>query len=81
MKIETGVMIMKEGKAWGIVHEDGDCTEFGWVAPEDALLRDPKYCLHPEDVTYRGSRYVEELRTGKLVYVERRTEVIMKEPL
>jgi hypothetical protein len=44
--------------------------------PEDAPIHDPKYCKKPEDVTYRNSDYVEELRTGKLVYVVRTTKVI-----
>ena len=78
MKIETGVMVMKDGKAWGITYEDGHSTSYGWMAPEDAPIHDPRYCKKPEDVTYRESHYIAELRTGKLVHVERRTEVILK---
>jgi len=78
MKIETGVMVMKDGKAWGVAWEDGRSTSYGWIAPEDAPIHDPRYCKKPEDVTYRESHYVAELRTGKLVQVERRTEVILK---
>lgn len=77
MKIETGVMIVKYGKAWGITYQDGQSTSYGWTAPEDALIYNPESCRQPEDVTYRGSPYIEELRTGTLVYVERRTEVIL----
>lgn len=78
MKIETGVMVMKDGKAWGVSYEDGYSTSYGWIAPEDAPIHDPEFCKSPEDVTYRGDYNVAELRTGKLVHVERRTEVILK---
>ena len=30
-KTEYGVMVMKDGKAWGIIHEDGHSTSYGWV--------------------------------------------------
>ena len=77
MKVETGVMVMKDGKAWGTVYADGHSTSYGWIAPEDAQLHNPKFCKKPEDVTYRDSPYIAKLRTGKLVHVERRTEVIL----
>ena len=79
MKVETGVMVMKNGKAWGIVYKDGHSTAYGWIAPEDANISDPKYCKQPIDLTYKGSYLEDELRTGRLVAVERRTEVIVKE--
>ena len=77
MKIEKGVMIMKDGKAWGITYEDGRSTCYGWMAPEDAPIHNPEFCKKPEDVTYKGSYLIPELRTGRLVFVERRTEVIV----
>ena len=78
MKIETGVMVMKDGKAWGITHEDGRSTSYGWMAPEDAPIHDREFCKRPEEVTYRNSPYIAELRTGKMVHVERRTEVVLR---
>jgi hypothetical protein len=78
MKIETGVMVMKDGKAWGVTYADGQSTSHGWIAPEDAPIYDPRHCTKPEDVTYSGSPDVAELRTGQLVHVERRTEVVIK---
>ena len=78
MKIETGVMVIKNGKAWGPVLRDGHSTAYGWIAAEDAPIHDPRFCKRPEDVTYRDSPWVSELRTGVLVHVERRTEVIIK---
>jgi hypothetical protein len=77
LKIESGVMVMKNGKAWGKTYEDGHETNYGWMAPEDAPIHDPKFCKRPIDVTYTGSHYAKELSTGKLVHVERRTEVIL----
>lgn len=77
MKIETGVMVMKNGKAWGIIYEDGRSTEYGWMEPESAPIYDPKWMKKPTDVTYRESHYIKELSTAKLVYVERRTEVTL----
>ncbi len=80
MKVERGVMVMKDGKAWGIVYEDGHSTSYGWMAPEDAPIHNPKFVRRPEDVTYRGSHQVPELRTGRLVHVERVTEVRIVSP-
>lgn len=77
MKIETGVMVMKNGKAWGITYEDGNLTSYGWVTPEEAIIYDPEHCKQPEDVVYRGGLDAAKLRTGKLVHIERRTEVLL----
>ncbi len=73
--IKRGVMVMKDGKAWGITYEDGHVRCYGWVEPVDAPIYNPQCCKQPTDVTWRGSPYTEELMTGKLVAVERRTEV------
>lgn len=78
MKIETGVMVMKDGKAWGKIYADGNSTSFGWISPEEAPLLNPKFCKKPEDLAYIGSQYREELKKGQVVHVERRTEVIVK---
>lgn len=75
MKIETGVMVMKDGKGWGETYADGHSTSYGWMEPEDAPIRDPRYCTKPTDATWAGSHYVDELKTGTIVKVERRTEV------
>lgn len=79
MRIESGVMIMKDGKAWGEVYSDGRSTSYGWVDQENATIHDPRFCKRPEDIEYEGGPNVKELRTGKLVHVERRTQVILKE--
>ena len=76
MKIERGVMVMKNGKAWGILYEDGHSTSYGWIDPESAPIHDPRFCTKPTDVTWHNSHYTKELLTGELVMVERRTEVV-----
>jgi hypothetical protein len=73
--IERGVMVMKNGKAWQVLFEDGRSTEYGWGAPETARIHHPDYCKEPTDVTYKSSPYIEELRKGKIVMVERETVV------
>jgi hypothetical protein len=78
-RIESGVMIMKDGKAWGVAYSDGQTTAYGWVTPEQATIHDPKHLVKPTDATWQGSGYADELRKGKIVHVERRTQVIVKE--
>lgn len=75
MKVETGVMVMKDGKAWGVEYADGQCTAYGWIAPEEAPIHDPNFCKKPTDVTYRDSPYIKELSTATLVPVVRKTTV------
>lgn len=78
MKTETGVMVMKDGKGWGMVSGGGGHGEGridGWVDPEDAIIHDPQFCTQPTDVTYPGSFDIRELSTAKLVKVVRKTTV------
>ena len=75
MKIETGVMIVKGDKGWGVICSDGHSTTDGWVNLADATIYNPEFCTTPESATYQGSHYVEDLRSGKLVNVERITTV------
>ena len=76
--IETGVMVMKDGKAWGVTYSDGHSTAYGWVDPASAAagIHDPEFCKRPTDVTYSGSPYCQELATATLVEVERKTIVV-----
>ena len=75
MKVEHGVQVMKNGKAWGVVYSDGRETNFGWLDPEDAPIHSSEHCQHPTDVTWLGSPYVEELSTAEIVPVKRTTSV------
>ena len=76
-KIEYGVMVMKDGKAWGQTYSDGHSTEYGWMKPENAPIHDPRYCTKTTDVTHNDSHYTKELMTGRLVNVKRVTEVFI----
>jgi hypothetical protein len=76
MKIETGVMIMKDGKGWGLSFEDGHCTCYGWVDVESADIHNPEFLKRPEDATWKGSHEVAELRKGVIVPVQRLTKVV-----
>lgn len=72
MKIERGIMIMKDGKGWGVSYDDGYSISYGWVDPEDANIYDSRFCRKPLDATHNGSLEAKELITGTLVYVEKR---------
>jgi len=76
-KIERGVMVMKDGKAWGETYTDGYETSYGWLNPADkrAEVHDPDFCTKTTDLTYKGSHLTKKLLTGKLVMVERKTTV------
>ena len=73
MKQEIGVQVMKDGKAWGTVYEDGHSCCYGWMSPDEAPIHNPKFTRKPESVTYKGSPDIKELRKGKLVNVIRTT--------
>lgn len=75
MKEEIGVMIIKEGKAWGVNYKDGQSTSYGWIDIESAPIHDPRFCKNTTDATYKGSYLTDELKTGKLVMVKRITTV------
>ena len=66
---------MKDGKAWGRGENDGGSQSEGWMYPEYAEIHDPEFCKKPTDVTWQDSPYTEELKTAKLVHVERTTTV------
>ena len=78
--VEEGVMVMKDGKAWGITYSDGHATEYGWINPADKSVQisNPECCKKTTDVTYRGSSYFEELSKGEIVAVIRETIVKVK---
>ena len=82
VKLEKGVMIVKNGKAWGIKawgieRETGHSISYGFINLEDARIYNPEFCRRTTAVTYKGSPYIEELKTAKLVKVVKRTEITM----
>lgn len=72
---EVGVMVMKNGKAWGLLYDDGRSTSYGWVDPTCAEISDPRFCTKPTDVTYSGSPYEIELSDAEVLKVEREVTV------
>jgi hypothetical protein len=74
MKTEKGIMVMKNGKAWGCIYADGRSTAYGWMDPESAEIHDPRFCKKPTDVAC-GTAYIAELSTAAVVMVERTTTV------
>jgi hypothetical protein len=76
MKTETGLMVVKNGKGWNSIYNDGRSSIEGWVNIEDAEIHDPQFCKKPTDVTYDGSPYTKELLTAELKLVQRTTQVI-----
>jgi len=76
---ESGVLVMKDGRAWGKSYSDGKSTDYWWISPCKAEIHNPEYCKKPTDVTYAGSLYEAELRTGKLVHVTKEITVTTKE--
>jgi hypothetical protein len=71
MKTQSGVMVMKDGLAWGITYQDGRETNYGWMAPEEAELSYPKRVKVPTDLLPYSTQYHEELLTGSVVKVTR----------
>ena len=74
-KIEEGVMVVKDGLAWGISYADGYSTSHGWIPMIEAPLHDPRHCKKVTDVTYPTSPDISELKKGQLVKVRRTTKV------
>lgn len=69
-KITDGVMVMKDGKAWGVEYEDHNATAYGWVHPLKAFIRNPEICTNQTDFDMRRGSYTNELKTGKLVKIK-----------
>lgn len=75
MKTERGVMLMKDGKAWGGISYGWNDYHEGWMDPcdvEHVKIYDPTYCKRRCHV---ARCYTPELEGSKLVHVERTTEV------
>lgn len=73
--VERGVMIVKEGKAWGSVPTDWDHPTPTWVDPIHGHLHKPEFIRKPSDILSPHSLSKEEINSGKLVPVERVTHV------
>jgi hypothetical protein len=69
----VGVVIELDGKFWGLIHDDGRSTSYGWGPLQKAQICDPKYCKQPTDATYPGSHYEKELRRSRLLPARKTT--------
>lgn len=74
-KIEEGIMLVKDGKGWGIAYEDGRETSYGWVALEEAEIYTSPYCKKPSDIARHERHYIKEMNKGDIVKVTRTTTV------
>jgi hypothetical protein len=72
MKVEIGVMVIKDGKGWGSV-KDGNATRDGWMSPDNAPIHNPEYCKKTTDVVCKDSYMIDELKAAELVHVKRTT--------
>jgi hypothetical protein len=77
MRVETGVMLVKDGKAWQVIYEDGQSTVYGWGELETGDIREAEYCKKPSDMTWVRNPDIPEMNTGTLVAVTRLTSVEM----
>lgn len=69
MKIEhikTGVMLVLNGKAWGVNYSDGRETSYGWMEPSIKTLYDPRFYATADRIA-GGSHYLNEARKGVVV--------------
>lgn len=73
--VERGVMIVKDGKAWGSVPTGWDHPTPTWVDPIYGHLHKPEFIRKPSDILSPHSLYKEEIDLGKIVSVERVTHV------
>jgi hypothetical protein len=68
--VKTGVVAKLNGKFFGIQHEDGHSISYGFGEIEKAEVSNPEFCKRPEQKTYSGSPYIQQLRKSKLVHVK-----------
>lgn len=73
----VGLMVMKDGKAWGTVYDDGNSVCYGWTDPIHAKISEARFCKYTNCFTYAGSHYEEELKKGKFVKVRRTTTIVV----
>ena len=76
-KIVKGVMVVKDGKGWGVTCKYGDFLDHGWVDLDYADIHEPEFCNDITDLTYEGGPYIDEIKRGKLVHVTKTTTVLV----
>lgn len=79
--IEHGLMLMKDGMAWGIMYEDPYSVVEGFTDPVDGYLYDPEKVEYIGQITNENSADREEMMTGRLRPVKRITKVKLAEEI
>lgn len=75
---KRGTIILKDGRAWGIVYRDGQSLSYGWVDPCKATVYGVTM-RNPEGATYPDSPLLPALEGAEVVQIE--LETIVREVL
>lgn len=70
---KTYKVVTFNGMFWGIEYKDAQCEACGWVSIENAKKSTYEGFIKPEDLTYKNSPYIEELKKGKIITIEQTT--------
>ena len=74
IKEETGWGVERNDKFWGCTYSDGRETCYGWTTINKAEMHETWTGEYgPERFTYKGSPYVDELKSGRTIKVKRVT--------
>lgn len=78
-KVIEGVMVVKDGKGWGLEYDSPRCSVYGWQRLVDAIIVDSKYCKKTTDMTGHPSAY--QLEGADLAFVRKTitVEIVNKE--
>lgn len=72
--LRRGVVVVKDGKFWGVQYEDGHSTSYDYGPFKNAKIGDARYAYKPTDFTYQGDTYNgPKLAAGKMMNVLVRT--------
>lgn len=78
-QVQTGLILMKDGKAWLGADTRYEDAADGWGDPTKAELHDPEFCNRPYDISSPPGHLVEEMNKGKFVSVTRTVIVEIKD--
>jgi hypothetical protein len=73
--IKTGVILMKDGKAWLGADTRYESAEDGWGDATLAEPSDPKFCKKPYDLSSPPGHLIDEMNKGKLVSVRKTVSI------
>jgi len=79
--IEHGLMLIKDGKAWGIIYGDPYGVVEGFTNPIDGYLYNSERVTKISDITNEHDRNLPEMYTGRLRPVKRITKVKLAEEI